>query len=131
VVAGSGNVSPAQFTTGADGIATATWTLDTSNAATPTQQVRASLVDNSPPSVTPPTSVLFNANLSVASNVAYSPDEEQCPDLTKAGVTTVKEALDALCRRAAGAEPGVGINGIVTAADGRELRNDTLVMVTR
>ncbi|MDQ3746819.1 MAG: DUF6519 domain-containing protein, partial [Acidobacteriota bacterium] len=128
VMAGSGKVSPIEpVITGADGIATATWTLDSSM---PAQQVKASLVDNSPPSVTPPTSVLFTANLSVASNVAYTPNAEQCPDLSQVKVTNVQEALDALCKRAPESDSGVRITNVLTG-DGRKLRNDTLVMVAR
>ena len=129
VMAGTGSVNPPETTTDANGIATSIWTLDDK---TPRQQVEASLVDESAPSIAAPTAVRFTANLSIASQVAYDPNPEECPDLAKAKVKTVKEALDELCKRTTDAEPGIRITQILTEGDGRkDLQNDTLVPVSR
>ncbi|MBC8028978.1 MAG: carboxypeptidase regulatory-like domain-containing protein [Pyrinomonadaceae bacterium] len=125
----TGNVNPAQSTTDANGIAKANWKLD---PKTPRQQVEATLVDESAPSIAAPTAVRFTANLSIASQVAYDPNPDQCPDLAKANVKTVKEALDELCKRTKEEEPGIRIKQILTEGDGRkDLLNDTLVPVSR
>lgn len=97
----------ANFTTGGDnfvdvdtgplGIAACCWRLD---GGTPTQRVAATLlevegkpmVDDSGNSLITP--IRFNANLSVATQVAYDPNK--CEELS--GVTTVQEAIDALCQ---------------------------------
>jgi hypothetical protein len=92
--------------------------------------VEASLIDESAPSVAPPTSVLFTSNLSVASQVAYQPSS-QCPDLANAA--TVQQALDELCKRTPQAESGIRITDILTneAGSRRPLLNDSLVPVSR
>lgn len=87
--------------TGPDGVAGCCWRLD---AATLSQQVEATLleIEGKPlvdgvgtPLLTP---IRFNANLSVASQVAYDP--RNCPDLGAA--QTVQQAIDLLCQRPQG-----------------------------
>ncbi len=126
ILEGAGNVNPFGITD-ADGLATANWLLD---SETPRQQLKATLVDEPVRSSTAPTTVTFAANLSIASEVAYTPSAEECPDLTKANVRTVKEALDELCKRKV-EEPGIRIERIVATDDAQILRNDTLVPVAR
>lgn len=77
--------------TDSDGVASVAWQLD---AATLSQVVEATLqdVEGDPEHLT----VHYNANLSVASQVAYS---TECEGLAEAD--TVQEALDLLCQNAA------------------------------
>jgi hypothetical protein len=77
--------------TGSDGIASATWQLD---ASTLSQVVEATLLDveAGPEHL----GIHYNANLSVASQVAYSTN---CEGLQEAD--TVQQALDLLCENAA------------------------------
>lgn len=92
VTSGAGTLSPSgAITTDADGIAQVLWTLD---AVTYRQQVQAQLVDGGGSPVHD-AAVRFNANLSIASEVAYTPAAD-CTTL--AGLTNVQDALDALCR---------------------------------
>ena len=129
VIEGTGSVNPAEAITGPAGIATTVWTLD---KTTPRQQVEATLVDGATPSIAAPISVRFTANLSIASQVAYDPNPEACPDLAKAKVKTVKEALDELCKRTGDVEPGIRIVKVLTEEDSRkDLQNDTLISVAR
>src|SRR5262245_15614526 len=95
--------------TSVDGIATCEWELrwavptnpPTTPTLLPSQQVRATLLKaDGQPSVHLP--VIFTANLSVASQVAYNP--AACPDLTKANAITAQAAIDELCKR----KPGGG-----------------------
>lgn len=76
--------------TDADGIASVVWLPFPGEAS---QQVEARLLneDGSPGRRV----IFFNGNLSIASEVAYTP--QGCSNLPD--VTTVQEALDALCRR--------------------------------
>ena len=93
----SDGTSVVEVETGADGVAACCWRLE----GTPhSQQVEATLQeiadkpvldDTGNPLMTP---IRFNANLSVASQVAYNP--EKCPNLS--GATTVQEAIDVLCQ---------------------------------
>ena len=87
--------------TDANGIAECRWRLD---ARTVSQRVQATLLDmdgkpfvdgDGNPQITP---LHFNANLSIASQVAYDP--RRCPDLKEAA--TVQDAIDILCRRPQG-----------------------------
>lgn len=87
--------------TDAQGVAQCEWRLD---ARTVSQRVQATLLDmdgkpfideDGAPQITP---VFFNANLSIASQVAYDP--RNCPDLKDAA--TVQDAIDILCRRPQG-----------------------------
>jgi hypothetical protein len=80
------------------GIAEIGWTLGGEGSGS--QRVKAELLDAAGQPV--PGQVLhFNATLSVASEVAYRPID--CADADMAGVSTVQEALDELCRRQRGA----------------------------
>jgi hypothetical protein len=129
VIEGTGNLNSTEAITDANGIATNIWTLDDK---TPRQQVEVSLVDEPAQSIAAPTAIRFTANLSIASQVAYDPNPEECPDLAKANVKTVKEALDELCKRTTDAEPGIRIKHILSEGNGRkDLQNDTLVEVSR
>jgi hypothetical protein len=78
--------------TGADGVASATWSLGWNRAAPlPSQQVEARLLDPGDQPLHLP--VVFNANLSLAAGVAYVPGV--CDHLQQ--VDNVQQALDALC----------------------------------
>ena len=99
--------------TGEDGLASCVWILG--NDTTQSQQVEATLLDvvlldkdgnpvlESETPVHP--SIRFNANLSLAGQVAYNPSEN-CAYLKDRGVTTVQAAIDALCDYE---EPGFNI----------------------
>src|SRR5262249_54255208 len=91
VSTGSGRVngqSTVQVATGADGVASVAWSIDSTH--TP-QTVTAQLLnDLGAPQHLP---VQFDATLSTATEVAYNPGN--CPDL--AGKTTVQAAIDTLC----------------------------------
>jgi hypothetical protein len=87
--------------TDANGIAQCRWRLD---AGTVSQQVEATLLDmdgkpfldaDGGPQITP---LHFNANLSIASRIAYDP--RNCADLSEA--QTVQDAIDILCARPQG-----------------------------
>ena len=102
--------------TGPDGVAECEWRLD---ALALSQQVEATLleIDGKPmvdgdgmPFFTP---IRFNANLSIASQVAY--DSSECPRLQEAGVSTVQKAIDVLCQ----VQPG-GRCCCVTVGEGGE-----------
>jgi hypothetical protein len=97
------------------GVAECRWMLD---GATVSQQVEASLIG----APNPP--VRFNANLSVASQVAYTPTE-LCSDL--AGVRTVQAALDQICQTRQ-RDPGIRIRRVLLRA-GNELVNDSDVSI--
>ncbi len=85
----SGTGSSVIATTGADGVATCKWQLD---SKTQNQQVEAVLLDATGNPVHLP--VRFNANLSVASQVAYDP--AKCANLS--GARTIQDAIDILCQ---------------------------------
>jgi hypothetical protein len=118
-----GNLATVDIDT-VDGIATCNWSLD---STTPSQQVEASLLDVDGTPVHVP--IRFTANLSLASEVAYDP--RNCADLTAAGVRTVQQAIDELCRRTPEEEPGIGIRRIESMADGEVVLNDVIVPVSR
>ncbi|WP_247828947.1 DUF6519 domain-containing protein [Arthrobacter antioxidans] len=80
------------------GVARVAWTLGQSPHV---QQVRASLWSD------PRLHTVFNANLSTADRISYSP-AAGC-DLT---ATTVQEGLDQLCARGAEKDPGIRVTGI-------------------
>lgn len=96
----NGQDKPLDLPTDKDGFASCDWTLDNSTGH---QQVEATLLAEP---ATPPTKVLFNANLSLASQVAYVPSD-QCSELAK--VRNVQAALDLLCQRPAGAGCSVAV----------------------
>lgn len=94
------NVNTLTVDTGPGGIASCAWRLDP-DVTKPSQQVEARLLDASLDTLRPlPPVVRFNGNLSIASQVSYDP--AACPDLSEANVTTVQQALDALCQRKTG-----------------------------
>jgi hypothetical protein len=78
--------------TNANGLASCKWQL-ISDKAFPVQTLRARLLDANDQTVH--LAINFNANLSLASQVAYVPGK--CGDLQE--TTTVQEALDLLCLR--------------------------------
>ncbi|MDQ3253360.1 MAG: DUF6519 domain-containing protein, partial [Acidobacteriota bacterium] len=93
--------------TNTDGLAACVWRLDGSQ---PSQRVSATLFDAAGQSIHLP--VRFNANLSVAAQVAYQPG--QCDRLND--VKTVQEAIDRLCLReqveaGQGCDITVGVGG--------------------
>lgn len=87
-----GGTSPQTVLTDATGIARCAWSLD---STTLSQQVKAVLLDDfGKPICTP---IHYNANLSVASQVAYDPAE--CPGMMADNVINVQDAIDHLCKR--------------------------------
>ncbi len=96
--------------TDADGLAACEWHL--ANTGLTSQQVVATLrnVANQPVHLP----IRFNANLSVAAEVAYQPGE--CDKL--AGVLTVQAALDQLCQLiGVNDEPGIHVKSVFTLDD--------------
>jgi uncharacterized protein DUF6519 len=92
VLSGNGLVDGVPFTnigTGPDGTISVAWSLD---STTPSQQVKAELLDRTGNPIHLP--VIFTANLSRASAVSYDPTGS-CVEL--AGSHTVQEAIDTLC----------------------------------
>ncbi|HUP43065.1 MAG TPA: DUF6519 domain-containing protein [Thermoanaerobaculia bacterium] len=93
---GDGPATSVVSTTGATGLATCRWILPEEAGAPPCLAVVATLLDSAgEPFPTPP--LVFNAGLSLASEVAY--DGAGCSHLADA--ETVQEALDRLCRNRA------------------------------
>jgi hypothetical protein len=98
--------------TGPDGIAACAW-LPANDLAKLSQQVEARLLDAGGNPFDP--QLDYNAQLSVASEVAYVPGD--CPDLASAA--TVQEALDILCKRPTGGsccvvvEPGTQLEEVL------------------
>lgn len=120
IEAGSNSGTELIVPTDAQGLAECGWTLDAKNAS---QQVEAVLLDSAGDPVNLP--VRFNANLSMASQVAYDPSK--CPPLKEAKANTVQKAIDALCKQGRReAQPGIHILD-VTLANGDRLRNDRAV----
>ncbi len=117
-----GNVASREVVTGPDGLAATTWAL---SGDTPVQKVEAELLDAGGAPVHLP--IVFTATLSQAERVSYDP--RNCPPLAEAGAITVQQAIDELCRRSGGAEPGMRIKDII--AGGEPLINDTDVPVER
>jgi len=98
------------------GLAICGWRLDEEDES---QQVEAFLEDAEH------LPIRFNANLSIASEVAYTPAAD-CTRLREA--KTVKEALHELCQLGGDEEPGIRIKR-VQRRDGTILRNDSRVSV--
>jgi hypothetical protein len=117
-----GNVANREAVTGPDGLAATTWAL---SGDTPVQKVEAELLDAGGAPVHLP--IVFTATLSQAERVSYDP--RNCPPLAEAGAITVQQAIDELCKRSGGAEPGMRIKDII--AGGEPLINDTDVAVDR
>ncbi|QXD15749.1 choice-of-anchor D domain-containing protein [Rhodocaloribacter litoris] len=104
--------------TGPDGLAACTWTLDP-DTGTPHQRVEATWLDAAGDPRHHP--IRYNANLSLAARVGYTPAED-CEPLS--GTTTVQEALDRLCLlTGAPPEPGITIRAVELMQDG-PLPND-------
>ncbi len=95
---GAGALTPASgiVTTGADGVASCNWSLD---SATPNQEVLAELLDAAAVPIHLP--IVFHARLNTASLVSYDP--AKCEGMKNATppVVTVQEALDFLCHERA------------------------------
>lgn len=115
-LAGSG--PDVTVTTGANGLASIGWELDSTNLL---QRATATLLsaDGTPRGLP----VQFSATLALAERVAYRPDA--CPNL--AGTTTVQEALDRLCGTIGGGcdtlslSPGAGwVDAIEDLAPGSD-----------
>ncbi len=122
VMAGNGQVNgqaSVEVATDAEGVASGDWSVD---ATTQDQVVEAVLLDAAGQPMHLP--IRFGANLSVASEVAYTPADD-CT--LPASVTTVQEALDELCRRGFD-EPGIHVVE-VSLNTGEPLLNDTDVRV--
>jgi len=106
---GTGAVKTLVVQTDASGIAACSWSVDSVNL---TQTVLARLVATNQPGFIPgQPPLLYNAHLSTAGNVAYSPGA--CAYLKD--VVTVQAALDKLCKRSDGVcsiviSPGDDIN---------------------
>ncbi len=109
-----GVAAPKTTFSDANGIASCIWTLDP-NVAVPTQQVQAVLRDDAGKAICLP--VHFNANLSIASQVAYNP--ANCAELSAAKVTNVQDAIDHLCdvNRGGGCDVTVGKGGEFATLD--------------
>lgn len=120
---GAGTLSDDEVQTGADGIAEVQWTLD---GSTPRQQVEATFLDEPGGEAVHEATVRFNAFLSRADRVGYTPTGD-CATLV--GATTVQDALDRLCLAGPGAEPGFRIRDVLVGADPTTapLQNDGLV----
>ncbi len=117
-----GNVAEREVATGPDGLAETTWALSGDTAV---HKVEAELLDAGGTPVHLP--IVFTATLSQAERVSYDP--KNCPPLAEAGAITVQRAIDELCKRSGGAEPGMRIKDII--AGGEPLINDTDVAVER
>jgi hypothetical protein len=115
LTAGSATGQEVRAITGADGIASCSWTLDEDDRHH-TQRVLASLLDNGAPRLP----VAFDAQLNRASLLAYTPGA--CVALS--GVRTVQDALDQLCQTGSGREPAIHIVK-VALQNGSDLSNDT------
>lgn len=85
-----GNVTQVTVLTGANGVATCTWSIDSTLQS---QQVEALLLDDGGNPICLP--IHYSANPSVASQVAYNP--AKCPGLKADKVTNVQDAIDHLC----------------------------------
>ena len=115
VASGGNSGTTITVETGSDGLASCTWTVNSTDLS---QTVSATLVGLSTPGYVPGLPpIIYNAHLSVASNVRYTPG---CTFL--ANTDTVQEALDALCNRPSGEgpctvvlSPGDDVAGILNA----------------
>ena len=110
-------------TTDADGFATCEWTLGMNGK----QEVVADLTNANGHPIVAPISIRFTADLSVASNVAYTPG---CSYLQREKVTTVQEAIDKLC-----CQDGIRIDNVSivppsTTAPVTTLKNHAEIPVT-
>ena len=122
IVQGSGQLQ----TTGEtydDGIASCYWELD---STTQSQQVEATLLDAANNPIHLP--IIFSANLSVASQVAYDP--KKCTHWGDAQIKTVQGAIDELCRMCREKEPAIHITNVyLLDEESTPLKNDIRVSV--
>lgn len=119
ITRGDGSLQHEVVMTDAGGLASCSWTLDEENQS---QQAEATLLDvvlldgdgnpvlDGVKEVHP--SIRFNANLSLASHVAYDPAE--CTYLS--GAETVQAAIDELCKRKE-EEPGIHIEKVLKGSE--------------
>lgn len=110
------------------GVAECEWELDGLGASfgRGCLQVEARLMGTAGKLFEPP--ICFNANLSIASLVAYDP--AGCSKF-KPETRTVQAAIDELCRLVSRAEPGIKIKTVLTRADNLPVLNDRLMPVNR
>ncbi len=118
-----GTAQSVTVSTESDGIATCTWMLDPRVLV---QHVVATL-DTLPGDnqIGSPDSYTFTAHLSVAGQVAYDP--ARCSNL--AGVKTVQDAIDQLCRTAT-TDPGIRVKEVLTINPRGALQNDARLLTT-
>lgn len=129
ITRGAGSLQHKVVMTDSDGLASCSWQLDEKNQS---QQAEATLMDvvlldrdgnpvlDGGGEVHP--SIRFNANLSVASHVAYDP--EKCTYLQDREAETVQAAIDELCNREEGAEElGIHIEKVLKGVVDEELGN--------
>jgi hypothetical protein len=112
--------------TNKEGIAGCVWTLDTEPLS---QQVEATLLSNKNNSIHG-VPIFFNANLSIASQVAYDP--ANCSKLKERGTNTVQDAIDNLCKMCNNKESGIHIRSIAYYPSDKErkfLLNDKPIHV--
>ncbi|MCB1035986.1 MAG: carboxypeptidase regulatory-like domain-containing protein, partial [Acidobacteria bacterium] len=83
-------------------------------------EVRARLLDST--LAAPAPDLAFSSRVSQASQVAYDPSA--CPPLLEAGVSTVQQAVDELCRNLGDAEPGIAVQAVRVLDDDIFIRND-------
>jgi len=120
--AGTAVANSLTVTSGPNRLAICGWKLDPNGP--PSQTLAATLLDAAGQPFGVP--VQFTANLSLAAQVAYDP--AKCPGL--AGVSTVQDAIDALCSTGDGErEPGIRLKTVLLRATGSELLNDSVVLV--
>jgi len=126
VIKGSGNLTSDDLSgtsiepaTKNNGLAACKWELD---EIIDNQQVEATLLDDAANPIHIP--IRFNANLSVASGIAYDP--EGCSYLKNKDVETVQDAIDEICT-----EPGIHIENVLKGQTqtGDPLANGTDVFV--
>jgi hypothetical protein len=133
ITKGEGILQCEEDRTDSDGLASCSWTLDRES---PSQQAEATLMDvvlldrdgnpvldeEEEEEVHP--SIRFNANLSVASLVAYDP--KGCAYLKEHEAETVQAAIDELCKREE-EEPGILIDEVLKGVVDEVLGNYTEV----
>ncbi|PXF58096.1 MAG: hypothetical protein C4B59_13935 [Candidatus Methanogaster sp.] len=127
ITGGGGSLQHEVVMTDSGGLASCSWKLDEENQS---QQAEATLLDvvlldrdgnpvlDGDEEVHP--SIRFNANQSLASHVAYDPEE--CTYLQESGAETVQAAIDELCNRKE-EEPSIHIDKVLKAEVNEMLGN--------
>jgi Family of unknown function (DUF6519) len=113
----NGNAISVEVPTGNDGLASCIWKPGPVNATDKPspgqvyQEVRATLLPDTSPPGTQPSTVDFTCTLSTAKRVFYDP--EKCPALKADKVTNVQDAIDHLCQahQGGGCDVTVGKDG--------------------